>query len=88
MTGFKIRESFLKYFEKNGHARVKSSSLVPANDPTLFFTNAGMVQFKDLFLGEDKRDYRRACSSQSACAFPGSITTWKTSGIRRGITHF
>ncbi len=71
MTGFKIRESFLKYFEKNGHARVKSSSLVPANDPTLFFTNAGMVQFKDLFLGEDKRDYRRACSSQKCMRVSG-----------------
>ncbi len=71
MTGSQIRESFLKYFEKNGHTRVKSSSLVPANDPTLFFTNAGMVQFKDLFLGEEKRDYRRACSSQKCMRVSG-----------------
>jgi alanyl-tRNA synthetase len=59
-----IREAFLAYFEKEGHTRVPSSSLVPANDPTLLFTNAGMNQFKDTFLGTDPRDYRRAVSSQ------------------------
>ncbi len=59
-----IRESFLKYFEKNGHTRVASSSLVPANDPTLLFTNAGMVQFKDCFLGSDVRSYKRATTAQ------------------------
>src|SRR6476469_7553664 len=63
-TTAEIREAFQKYFEKNGHTRVQSSSLVPANDPTLLFTNAGMVQFKDCFLGRDKRDYVRAASSQ------------------------
>ena len=57
-----IREAFLAYFQHNGHARVKSSSLVPANDPTLFFTNAGMVQFKEMFTGEETRSYTRACS--------------------------
>jgi alanyl-tRNA synthetase len=59
-----IREAFLKYFERNGHTRVSSSSLVPANDPTLLFTNAGMVQFKDCFLGNDVRPYKRATSVQ------------------------
>ena len=59
-----IRSRFLNFFEKNGHAVVESSSLVPHNDPTLLFTNAGMNQFKDVFLGNEKRDYTRAASSQ------------------------
>ena len=59
-----IRETFLRYFEQHQHSRVASSSLVPGNDATLLFTNAGMVQFKDVFLGDDKRDYVRATSSQ------------------------
>src|SRR6056297_2935872 len=59
-----IREAFLAYFEQQGHTRVASSSLVPANDPTLLFTNAGMNQFKDTFLGTDPRAYVRAASSQ------------------------
>jgi alanyl-tRNA synthetase len=64
MTGNEIREAFLKYFERQGHTRVRSSPLLPANDPTLLFTNAGMNQFKDVFLGLEKREYVRACSSQ------------------------
>ncbi|QHH95823.1 alanine--tRNA ligase [Acinetobacter gyllenbergii] len=64
MTSAEIREAFLRYFESQGHTRVASSSLVPANDPTLLFTNAGMNQFKDCFLGLEKRDYVRAVSSQ------------------------
>ena len=64
MTGDEIREAFLKYFEEHGHTRVRSSPLLPANDPTLLFTNAGMNQFKDTFLGAEKRDYARATSSQ------------------------
>ncbi len=64
MTSAEIREAYLSYFESQGHTRVASSSLVPANDPTLLFTNAGMNQFKDCFLGLEKRDYVRATSSQ------------------------
>ncbi len=64
ITGNEIRTRFLKFFEQRGHTIVSSSSLVPHNDPTLLFTNAGMNQFKDLFLGKEKRDYTRATSSQ------------------------
>jgi alanyl-tRNA synthetase len=64
LTTSQIREAFLSYFEKNGHRRVASSSLVPAGDPTLLFTNAGMNQFKDVFLGRESRDYVRATTSQ------------------------
>ena len=64
MTSSEIRASFLEFFRKNGHSVVASSSLVPGNDPTLLFTNAGMVQFKDVFLGRDVRGYSRAASAQ------------------------
>jgi alanyl-tRNA synthetase len=64
MKGSEIRQKFLDYFETNGHKVVHSSPLLPANDPTLLFTNAGMNQFKDVFLGNEKRDYKRAASSQ------------------------
>lgn len=64
MTGKELRTRFLEYFKQKGHTVVKSSSLVPEDDPTLLFTNAGMVQFKRTFLGEDKRPYVRAASSQ------------------------
>jgi alanyl-tRNA synthetase len=63
-TGFEIRRKFLDYFVQHGHKEVHSSSLVPANDPTLLFTNAGMNQFKDVFLGLETRDYKRATTSQ------------------------
>lgn len=63
-TSNDIRQSFLEYFQSRGHEIVPGSSLVPVNDPTLLFTNAGMVQFKDAFLGREKRDYNRATSSQ------------------------
>jgi len=64
MTGAELREKFLRYFERNGHTRVRSSPLVPGDDPTLLFTNAGMVQFKSVFLGEERRPYARATTSQ------------------------
>ena len=64
MNASEIREKFLAYFESRGHTRVASSPLVPGNDPTLLFTNSGMVQFKDVFVGRDTRSYKRATSSQ------------------------
>src|SRR2546425_13324338 len=64
LTGSQIRRKFLEFFVQKGHREVHSSSLVPHNDPTLLFTNAGMNQFKDVFLGLEKRDYTRATSSQ------------------------
>ena len=64
MTGDDIRNAFLRFFEQRGHRVVKSSSLVPKDDPTLLFTNAGMVQFKDVLLGREQRDYTRTTTSQ------------------------
>ncbi len=71
MRGGEIREAFLRYFEQQGHTRVASSSLVPAGDPTLLFTNAGMVQFKDIFLGLETRPYRRAVTAQKCMRVSG-----------------
>src|SRR3989475_12158197 len=64
MESTDVRERFLRFFEERGHRRVPSSSLIPAEDPTLLFANAGMNQFKDVFTGREKRDYSRAASSQ------------------------
>src|SRR5581483_9593466 len=64
MKSSEIRDRFLKFFEERGHTIVASSPLVPANDPTLLFVNSGMVQFKDVFLGQDKRPYTRATTAQ------------------------
>src|SRR5262245_20749572 len=71
MTSREIRSSFLDYFRRQGHTIVPSSSLVPADDPTLLFTNAGMNQFKDVFLGREKRAYARATSSQKCMRVSG-----------------
>jgi len=64
MNSSEIRDKFLKFYESKGHTIVRSSSLIPGNDPTLLFTNSGMVQFKDVFLGQDKRNYTRATTAQ------------------------
>jgi alanyl-tRNA synthetase len=64
MKSAEIRQAFIDFFVQKGHSQVASSSLVPMNDPSLLFTNAGMNQFKDVFIGKDKRDYTRACSTQ------------------------
>src|SRR5262245_43588879 len=71
MKAREIRSSFLEYFRKNGHTVVPSSSLVPADDPTLLFTNAGMNQFKEVFLGKEKRPYTRAATSQKCMRVSG-----------------
>src|SRR5262249_39660144 len=71
MTANEIRSSFLKYFAQNGHRVVPGSPLVPGDDPTLLFTNAGMNQFKDVFLGGEKRDYTRATTSQKCMRVSG-----------------
>ena len=67
-----VRAAFLDYFAKQGHTAVRSSSLVPENDPTLMFTNAGMNQFKDVFTGRESRPYKRATSSQKCVRAGGS----------------
>ncbi len=88
-TGNEIRELFLRFFESKGHRRVHSSSLVPANDPTLLFTNAGMNQFKDLFLGAEKRDYSRATTSQKCVRAGGKHNDLENVGFtRRHHTFF
>ena len=88
-TGNEIRELFLRFFESKGHRRVHSSSLVPANDPTLLFTNAGMNQFKDLFLGSEKREYSRATTSQKCVRAGGKHNDLENVGFtRRHHTFF
>ena len=71
MTSNELRRGYLGFFEQHGHRIVHSAPLVPADDPTLLFTNAGMNQFKDVFLGKDRRDYRRATSSQKCMRVSG-----------------
>ncbi len=89
MTGNEIREMFLRFFEEKGHRRVRSSSLVPMNDPTLLFTNAGMNQFKDVFLGLDKRDYVRATTCQKCVRAGGKHNDLENVGFtNRHLTFF
>jgi alanyl-tRNA synthetase len=88
-SGSEIREMFLRFFETKGHRRVHSSSLVPANDPTLLFTNAGMNQFKDVFLGLEHRDYSRATTSQKCVRAGGKHNDLENVGFtRRHHTFF
>jgi alanyl-tRNA synthetase len=89
MTGNEIRQKFLDYFAAQGHTMVRSSSLVPANDPTLLFTNAGMNQFKDVFTGLEKRSYTRAASSQKCVRAGGKHNDLDNVGYtRRHHTFF
>jgi alanyl-tRNA synthetase len=88
-SGAQIREDFLRFFEGKLHRRVHSSSLVPANDPTLLFTNAGMNQFKDVFLGAERRDYTRATTSQKCVRAGGKHNDLENVGFtRRHHTFF
>src|SRR5213593_3622413 len=89
MTGNEIRLSYLKYFERNGHRIVPSSPLVPHDDPTLLFTNAGMNQFKDIFLGLEKRDYMRATTAQKCVRAGGKHNDLENVGFtKRHHTFF
>ena len=80
MTGNDTRRKFLEYFHQRGHRIVNSSSLVPADDPTLLFTNAGMNQFKDVFLGRERRDYLRATTSQKCVRAGGKHNDFENVG--------
>src|SRR3954469_7490289 len=89
LTTSEIRRQFLDYFVKNGHREVSSSSLVPAGDPTLLFTNAGMNQFKDVFLGREQRDYARATTSQKCVRAGGKHNDLENVGrTARHLTFF
>src|SRR6185503_8070420 len=88
-TSNQLRQAFLDYFAKNGHEVVPSSSLIPGNDPTLLFTNAGMVQFKDVFLGREKRAIPRAASSQRCVRAGGKHNDLENVGYTaRHLTMF
>src|ERR1700690_291098 len=89
MTGSQVRQKFLDYFAARGHRVVKSSSLVPANDPTLLFTNAGMNQFKDVFLGQETRAYNGGTTSQKCVRAGGKHNDLDNVGYtRRHHTFF
>src|ERR1700677_2499172 len=80
-TSAEVRRAFLAFFAKHGHTIVPSSPLVPANDPTLMFVNAGMVQFKDVFVGKETRAYRRATSSQKCIRISGKHNDLENVGV-------
>ena len=89
MTTAEIREQFLKFFEEQGHSRRQSSSLVPEDDPTLLFTNAGMVQFKRVFLGQEEVSFRRAVTSQKCVRAGGKHNDLEEVGrTTRHLTFF
>src|SRR5690606_35185142 len=80
-TSREIREAFLRHFEERGHARLPSGPIVPPNDPTLMFANAGMVQFKDVFTGKDQRPYKRATTSQKCIRISGKHNDLENVGV-------
>jgi len=89
MNSREIRNKFIQFFAKNGHEPVASSSLIPAQDPTLLFANAGMNQFKDLFLGLEKRSYNRAVSIQKCVRAGGKHNDLDNVGFtKRHLTFF
>src|SRR6202163_3687822 len=89
LTGSQIRSTFLDYFAANGHRVVRSSSLVPTADPTLLFTNAGMNQFKDVFLGLEQREYKRATTTQKCVRAGGKHNGLENVGFtKRHHTFF
>src|SRR6202165_5541155 len=89
MKSTEVRERFLKFFEERGHRRVPSSSLIPAEDPTLLFANAGMNQFKDVFTGREKRDYARATTAQKCVRAGGKHNDLENVGrTARHLTFF
>ncbi|HET7111021.1 MAG TPA: alanine--tRNA ligase-related protein, partial [Gemmatimonadales bacterium] len=89
MESHEIRSLFLRYFAERGHERVPSSSLVPADDPTLLFTNAGMVQFKRVFLGQEQRPWKRATTCQKCVRAGGKHNDLEQVGLtRRHHTFF
>ena len=89
MNSLDLRIKFFDFFIKNGHEKVASSSLIPAQDPTLLFTNAGMNQFKDVFLGKEKRSYTRAVSIQKCIRAGGKHNDLENVGFtKRHLTFF
>ena len=88
MLTSEIRAKFLEYFAKNDHEVIDSSPLIPANDDTLLFTNAGMVQFKDVFLGTDKRAYQRATTTQRCIRAGGKHNDLENVGYTSKTSYF
>ncbi len=88
-TAGQIRKTFLDFFKKNGHEIVRSSPLVPANDPTMMFTNSGMVQFKNIFTGQETRPYTRAATAQKCVRAGGKHNDLENVGYTaRHLTFF